>query len=92
MPASVTDSVAIETVNQYFDDLIALADPEAVLPLLRPQVEAFRYEALNHPGLLSTLNRLRGFLWGLVVAGVLSRGQGRDLSQRLDAGRHAGWL
>lgn len=84
--------VAIEAANQYFDDLIALADPDAALPLLRPQVEAFRFEALNHSGLLSTQIQLRGFLWGLVVAGTLSRAQGRDLSQRLDVGRQAGWL
>lgn len=88
----LTDPAAIEAANQFFDDLIALADFKAQLPLLRPQVEAFRVEALTYAGMLSTQNQLRGFLWGLVVAGVLNPNQGHELNQRLDMGRQAGWL
>lgn len=88
----LTDPAAKAAANQYFDDLIALADPDAALPLLRPQVEDFRFEALNHAGMLRTQNQLRGFLWGLMVAGALMPEQMSDLSQRLDRGRDAGWL
>ncbi|PXX54658.1 hypothetical protein SAMN05660489_05695 [Pseudomonas sp. LAMO17WK12:I10] len=88
----LTDPAARVAVNQYFDDLIALADPEGALPLLRPQVEDFRFEALNHAGMLRTQNQLHGFLWGLMVAGALTPEQARDLSLRLDRGRDAGWL
>jgi len=34
----LTEPVAIAAVNQYFDDLIALADPGAVLPHLRAEL------------------------------------------------------
>jgi hypothetical protein len=79
----LNDPAAIEAVNQFFNDLIAVADFEAQLPLLRPQVEDFRFEVLNHAGMLSTQNQLRGFLSGLTVAGKLTPQQGRDFSQRL---------
>lgn len=88
----LNDPAAIEAVNQFFNDLIAVADFEARLPLLRPQVEDFREETLIHAGMLRTQNQLRGFLWGLTVAGTLTPEQCRDFSQRLDAGRQAGWL
>ncbi|TKJ79340.1 hypothetical protein PspCFBP13509_11530 [Pseudomonas sp. CFBP13509] len=88
----LTDPAAIDSANRYFNDLIALADPAEQLPFLRPQVEDFRFEVLNHNGMLSIQNQLRGFLWGLLVAGVLTPEQGRDLSQRLEVGRQTGWL
>jgi hypothetical protein len=88
----LNDPAAIDAVNQFFNDLIAVADFEARLPLLRPQVEDFRFEALTHAGMLSTQNQLRGFLWGVTVAGTLTPEQGHDFSQRLDTGRQAGWL
>jgi len=88
----LTDPVAIASANQFFNDLIALADFDAQLPLLRPQVEDFRFEALTHAGMLSTQNQLRGFMWGLIVAGALTPEQGHEFSQRLDVGRQAGWL
>ena len=88
----LVDPAAISAVNQYFNDLIAIADADEQLPFLRPQVEDFRFEVLNHNGMLSIQNQLRGFLWGLLVAGVLSPEQGRELSQRLEVGRQAGWL
>lgn len=88
----LTDPAAKAAANQYFDDLIALADPDAELPQLRPVVEDLRFEVLNHAGMLRTQNHLRGFLWGLMVAGALTPEQARDLSQRLDRGRDAGWL
>lgn len=88
----LTDPAAKAAANQYFDDLIALVDPAAGLPHLRPVVEDFRFEALNHAGMLATQNKLRGFLWGLMAAGALTSEQARDLSQRLDRGRDAGWL
>lgn len=86
------DQAAIDAANLYFDDLIALVDPAAALPYLRPQVEDFRFEALNHAGMLRTQNQLRGFLWGLMVAGALTAEQMSAMSQRLDNGRANGWL
>lgn len=86
------DPAAIAAANLYFDDLIALADPEAALPHLRPQVEDFRFEALNRAGMLRTQNQLRGFLWGLMVAGALTAEQMSAMSQRLDSGSANGWL
>lgn len=86
------DPAAIEAVNQFFNDLVAVADFDEQLPQLRPQVEDFRFEALTHAGMLSTQHQLRGFLWGLMVAGTLTAEQGHDFSLRLDAGRRAGWL
>ncbi|WP_039011061.1 hypothetical protein [Pseudomonas brassicacearum] len=88
----LTDPAAKAAANQYFDDLIALVDPAAALPQLRPVVEDFRFEALNHTGMQRTQNQLRGFLWGLMVAGALTTDQMSDMSLRLDRGRDAGWL
>ncbi|QUW66194.1 hypothetical protein KFQ04_01170 [Pseudomonas synxantha] len=88
----LTDPAAIAAANQYFDDLIAQADPAGALPHLRPTVEGLRDEALTHAGMLRTQNQLRGFLWGLMVAEALTTEQARTLSQRLDNGRAAGWL
>nr|WP_290467298.1 hypothetical protein [Pseudomonas fluorescens] len=88
----LTDPAAIAAANQYFDDLIALADPPAALPHLRPVVEDLRSEALTHAGMLRTQNHLRGFLWGLMVAEALTAEQARTMTQRLDSGRAAGWL
>ncbi|MGK8710152.1 hypothetical protein ACRS5L_27555 [Metapseudomonas otitidis] len=86
------DSAAITAANQFFDDLVALADPDNGLPLLRPQVEEYRWETLNHSRHPMTRNQLHGFLGGLVVAGALSPEQGHALSQRLNQGHSAGWL
>ncbi|NNB17985.1 hypothetical protein [Pseudomonas fragi] len=86
------DPAAIDAVKLFFTDLVTTADPEEQLPHLRPQVEDFLFEALTHSGMLSTQNQLRGFLWGLTVAGALTPEQGHELSRRLDAGRQAGWL
>lgn len=86
------ESAAITAANQFFDDLLALADPDNQLPLLRPQVEEYRWETLNHSRHPMTRNQLNGFLGGLVVAGVLSPEQGHALSQRLNQGHSAGWL
>lgn len=86
------DPAAITAANQFFDDLVALADPDNRLPLLRPQVEEYRWETLNHSGHPMTRNQLNGFLGGLVVAGVLSPEQGHTLDQRLNRGNAAGWL
>lgn len=84
------DPAAITAANQFFDDLVALAGPDNQLPLLRPQVEDYRWETLNHSGHPMTRHQLNGFLAGLVVAGALSSEQGHALSQRLN---HAtGWL
>ncbi|TWC12036.1 hypothetical protein FBY06_14040 [Pseudomonas sp. SJZ085] len=88
----LTDPAAKAAANQYFDDLIALVDPAAVLPQLRPVLEDLRFETLNHAGMLRTQNHLRGFLWGLMVAGTLTPAQMSEMSQRLDRGRDAGWL
>ncbi|OIN49179.1 hypothetical protein BLL37_02840 [Pseudomonas azotoformans] len=92
MYESLKDPTAIAAANLYFDDLIALADPAAALPHLQPQVKDFRFEALNHAGMLRTQNQLRGFLWGLMVAGALTAEQMNAMSQRLDSGRANVWL
>lgn len=88
----LTDPASKAAANQYFDDLIALVDPTSALPQLRPVVEDFRFETLNHAGMQRTQNHLRGFLWGLMVAGALTPEQMSDMSQRLDRGRDARWL
>lgn len=88
----LNDPADIDAVNRFFNDLIALADFEARLPLLRPEVEDIRFEALTHAGMPSTQHQLRGFLSGLVVTGTLTPEQGHKFSQRLNAGRKAGWL
>lgn len=92
MYAPLKVPAAIAAANKFFDDLIALIDPDDQLPLLRPQVEDYRWETLNHAGMLSTQNQLRGFLGGLVAAGAVSPEQGHALSQRLVKDRDAGWL
>ena len=86
------DPAAITAANQFFDDLVALADPEHQLPLLRPQVEDYRWETLNHSGHPMTRDQLHGFLSGLMVAGTLSPEQIHALSQRLNKGQAAGWM
>lgn len=83
---------AIDAVNQFFNDLVALADGDEQLPHLRPQVEDYRFEALTHAGMRRTQDQLRGFLCGLVVAGTLTPEQGAAFGQRLNAGCQAGWL
>ena len=62
------------------------------LPLLRPQVEDYRWETLNHSGHPMTRDQLHGFLSGLMVAGTLSPEQIHALSQRLNKGQAAGWM
>lgn len=86
------DPAAITAANQFFDDLVALADPDNQLPLLRPQVEDYRWETLNHSGHPMTRDQLHGFLSGLMVAGTLSPEQIHTLSQRLNKGQAAGWM
>lgn len=86
------DPAAITAANQFFDDLVALADPDNQLPLLRPQIEDYRWETLNHGGHPTTRNQLHGFLGGLMVAGTLSPEQIHALSQRLNQGHAAGWM
>ena len=86
------DSAAITAANQFFDDLVALADPDNQLPLLRPQVEDYRWETLNHSGHPMTRDHLHGFISGLMVAGTLSSEQTLALSQRLHKGKAAGWM
>lgn len=54
-----------------------MADPGADSPLLRPQVEDLRFEALTHAGMFSTQNQLRGFMCDLMVAGTLTPEQVR---------------
>ena len=88
----LNDPVAIDAVNQFFNDLISVADSGQQLPHLRPQVEDFRFEALTHSGMRRTQDQLRGFLSGLVVAGALTPEQGSALGQRLNAACKAGWL
>lgn len=88
----LNDPADIEKVNQFFNDLIAVADFEARLPLLRPEVEDFRFEAMTHAGMPSKQNQLRGFLSGLVVSGAMTPEQGHEFIRRLDAGLKAGWL
>ena len=86
------DPATITAANQFFDDLVALADPDNQLPLLRPQIEDYRWETLNHSGHPMTRNLLHGFLAELMVAGALSPEQTHALSQRLHQGQAAGWL
>lgn len=87
----LNDPAAIDAVNPFFNDLIAVADVEARLPLRRPPVDDCRFEALPDAHML-TPNQLRGCLWGGTVAGTLLPEKGHAVSPRLEAGRQAGWL
>ena len=87
----LVDPAAVAAANRFFDDLIGLADPEEDLADLRPQVEDFRFEVMTNAGMPSTLNQLRGFIWGLTVARRLSADQCRQLTLRLDKGKDGGW-
>ncbi|WP_434673735.1 hypothetical protein [Pseudomonas sp. R1-15] len=86
------DPAAIETLHRFFNDLIAVAGVGAPWPLLRPEVENFREEALNYAGMPRTQDKLRGFLCGLKVTGALTPEQAREFTQRVNAGRQDGWL
>ncbi|MQT62652.1 hypothetical protein GHO42_05975 [Pseudomonas sp. FSL R10-0056] len=77
--------------NQFFDDLCRLVDPREDLPLLRPQVEAYRWEALHHAGMVNIYHQMQGFLCGLMVSEVLDIEQGRHLNQRLENCHDGGW-
>ncbi|QOU03845.1 hypothetical protein IM720_24555 [Pseudomonas fluorescens] len=88
----LTDPVAIAAVNQYFDDLIALADPGYVLPHLRAELEDYRSRTLKEPCLMEQLNYLRGFLSGLTAAGAQTFDQAEDLKLRLERGHDSRWL
>jgi hypothetical protein len=88
----LNDPAAIDAVNLFFDDLIEAADSAQRLPHLRPQVEDYRFEALNHAGMRRTQDQLRGFVSGLLVADVLTPEQGRAFGLRMQAGCKAGWL
>ena len=82
---------AIAAANQFFDDLCRLVDAREELPLLRPQVEAYRWKALNHAGAVNTYHQMRGFLCGLMVSEILDVEQGRHLHQRLENSYDGGW-
>ncbi|PUB35300.1 hypothetical protein C8K66_104393 [Pseudomonas sp. GV105] len=88
----LTEPVAIAAVNQYFDDLIALADPGAVLPHLRAELEDYRARTLKDPCLMEQLNYLRGFLSGLTAAGIQTFEQAEELKLRLERGHDSRWL
>ncbi|MDD1946632.1 hypothetical protein [Pseudomonas carnis] len=51
----------IAATNQFFDDLCRLVDAREELPLLRPQVEAYRWETLHHAGMVNTYHQIQGF-------------------------------
>ncbi len=86
------DRAAIAAAHQFYDDIIALADPGVELPNLRPVIDAYRAQTLKEPCLLQQLNDMRGFLTGLMVAGALSVEQADDLKTRLDKGHDMRWL
>lgn len=86
------DPVAIASANQFYDDVIALADPGVELPNLRPVIEIHRAQSLEDACLMQSLNFMRGFLTGLMVAGALSFEQADDLKARLDRGHDTRWL
>lgn len=92
MEKKLTNERAIYTANAFFDDLLIMVDPDHQMPLLRPQVEDYRWEVMNLHGNPSTTLQLSGFVCALVVTGLLSDDQARDLMQRLTMGHESGWL
>lgn len=87
----LTDPTAIQNVNKYLTDLFALVDLQGEFPLLRPQIERFRFDFFRNTETLDTKNQLSGFLQGLMVAGILTVEQGRTMHERLEISFRLGW-
>ena len=92
MYAPLTDPLALDNAQQWFNDLMTLADPDYMLYRLRHHVEAFRIQALTEQAPPSLFNQLIGFLDGLVAAEVLSPEQGREFHHRLLKGFESAWM
>ena len=86
------DPVAVASANQFYDDIISLAAPGIELPDLRAVIEIYRAQSPQDACLVQSLNFMRGFLTGLMVAGALSFEQADDLKARLDRGHDTRWL
>lgn len=92
----IQDAAARSRAMQFIDDLAGAADGSQEqqpghLPLLRPALADYGWELVNHAGHPGTLNQMRGFINGLVVAQRLSPEQGLAFCRRLEEGEKTGW-
>ncbi len=92
MHAPLTHPLAIDNAQQFFNDLMTLADPEYILFRVRHHVEAFRIQSLTERAPPSLYNQLIGFLDGLIAGEVLSPEHGREFHYRLIKGFESAWM
>ncbi|MDF3188436.1 hypothetical protein [Pseudomonas paracarnis] len=92
MYAPLTDPLALDNAQQWFNDLMTLADPEYAHYRIRHRIEAYRIQALNERAPPSLFNQLIGFLDALVACGVLSPNLGHDFHRRLVLGFESAWM
>ena len=92
MYAPLTHPLAIDNAQQFFNDLMTLADPDYVMCRLRHHVEAYRIQALTERAAPSLFNQLIGFLDALISAEVLSPEHGREVHHRLLKGFESAWM
>ncbi|WP_456026775.1 hypothetical protein [Pseudomonas capeferrum] len=92
MYGALTHPLVLDNVQQFFNDLITLADPEYQRFRVRHHAEAYRIECLAQQPTSMILNQIIGFLDGLVASDVLTLEQGRDFHQRLIKGIESAWM
>ena len=92
MHVSLTHPLALDNVQQFFNDLMTMADPEYLRVRVRHHAEAYRVECLVHRPTSLILNQMMGFLDGLVASDILTPEQGREFHQRLIKGVESAWM
>jgi hypothetical protein len=89
---------ARESMMAFCNELIAAAEAgngdkaTCHLPMIRTCMADYYEELMAHAGDRPSLDQLRGFLNGLVVAQRLTPEQGHAFMQRVNAGAKGEWL
>ncbi|RDS91735.1 hypothetical protein DL347_05750 [Pseudomonas fluorescens] len=92
MYTPLTNPLALDNAQQWFNDLITLADPDYLRSRLRHHIDAYRVQALNLHNSKSLFNQLIGFLDTLVACEVITPQLGREFNLRLIIGFESAWM
>lgn len=92
MYAPLTDPLALDNAQQWFNDLMTLADPNYMFYRLRHHIETYRIEALTQRAPPSLFNQIVGFLDAMVACEVLTPELGREFNLRLIIGFDSAWM
>lgn len=92
MYPTLTNPLAINNAQKWFNELLKSVDPERSRVNLRFHVEVYRVDITTRPVPTRLYYQLIGFVDGLVACEFLSPALGHEFNRRLLIGFESAWM